>query len=80
MLRRHPDDYLRQPQCNVCGKRNFRIDAWMQKRNTHATACTCAGYWFWHRRGSLYCWKRADGTDRLPGDSDFNDRNMEKAA
>ncbi|EJO56769.1 hypothetical protein BURMUCF2_1624 [Burkholderia multivorans CF2] len=38
-------------------------------------ACTCAGYWFWHRRGSPYCWYRADGSTRSPGDSDFADRN-----
>ncbi|MDN7419544.1 MULTISPECIES: hypothetical protein [Burkholderia cepacia complex] len=47
----------------------------MQKRNTRLMACACSGYWFWHRRGSLYCWYRADGTVRSPGDRDFADRN-----
>lgn len=75
MLRRHPDEYQRQPQCDICGKRDFRVDPWMMKRNTRAMACTCSGYWFWHRRGSLFCWHRADGTVRSPGDPDFADRN-----
>lgn len=48
----------------------------MQNRNTSKMACTCGGYHFWHRMGSLYCWKRKDGTERLPGDEDFWDRNM----
>ena len=76
VLTRHPDQYERLPQCRVCGKRDFRVDKWMMKRNTRAMACTCAGYWFWHRRGSLYCWHRADGSSRYPGDPDFRDRDM----
>ncbi|HDR8962511.1 TPA: hypothetical protein QDB13_000060 [Burkholderia vietnamiensis] len=75
VLKKRPDEYVRQPQCDVCGRRDFRIDSWMQKRNTRLMACTCAGYWFWHRRGSLYCWHRADGSIRSPGDPDFADRN-----
>ncbi|WP_304991950.1 hypothetical protein [Burkholderia plantarii] len=39
--------------------------------------CGCSGYWFPHRRGSLYCWHRVDGTDRYPGDPDFADRNYD---
>lgn len=77
VLRRHPDGYTRQPQCRVCGQRDFVVDAWMMKRDTHAAACTCGGYHFWHRMGSKHCWHRADGSDRLPGDADFIDRNME---
>ncbi|SMG00355.1 hypothetical protein BSIN_3425 [Burkholderia singularis] len=38
----------------------------MQERNTRLMACTCAGYWFWHR---------ADGSVRSLGDPDFADRN-----
>lgn len=76
MFKRRPDEYERPPRCRDCGKSNFRVDAWMMKRDTHGQACTCAGYWFWHRRGSLYCWYRKDGSDRLPGDVDFADRNM----
>lgn len=76
VFRRKPDEYDRKPRCRMCGGADFRIDRWMMKRNTHAMACTCSGYWFWHRRGSLYCWYRADGSDRYPGDPDFADRNM----
>lgn len=36
--------------------------------------CNCTGYPFFHRKGSLFCWFRADGTDRYPGDPDFCDR------
>lgn len=66
-----PDQYATQPQCNVCSQRDFRIDAWMQKRNTRATSCFCGGYPFQHRISSFYCWHRKDGSDRLPGDDDF---------
>lgn len=76
VLPRHPEQYERVPQCRCCGKRDFRIDKWMMNRNTRGMACTCAGYWFWHRRGSLYCWHRADGSTREYGDADFADRNM----
>jgi hypothetical protein len=76
VLPRHPEKYERQPQCRCCGARDFRVDAWMMKRDTRTIACTCSGYWFWHRRGSKYCWHRADGTSRVPGDPDFADRNL----
>jgi hypothetical protein len=48
----------------------------MTNRNTTAMRCDCAAYHFPHRRGSLYCWHRADGSDRYPGDADFWDRGM----
>ncbi len=80
VLKMRPDEYARQPQCNRCGKRDFRIDPWMQKRNTRAMACCCAGYWFRHRRGSLYCWHRMDGSVRSLGDPDFADRNWQPEA
>lgn len=74
VLPRHPDNYTRQPPaCRGCGRRDYRADRYMNTRRT--VVCECAGYWFKHRRGSLFCWHRADGTDRLPGDQDFNDRN-----
>lgn len=76
VLRRTPNEYVTQPQCNVCGKRDFRIDTWMQTRNTRAMSCFCGGYPFKHRRGSFYCQHRADGTDRLPGHEDFWTRDM----
>lgn len=43
-----------------------------------ATCPNCAGYHFPHRRGSLYCTYRQDGSRRLPGDADFRDRYLEK--
>jgi hypothetical protein len=36
--------------------------------------CDCGGYWFRHRKGSLHCWRRADGSERYPGDDDFQER------
>jgi hypothetical protein len=62
----------------VCGRRDFRPDAWMNKRNTRAMGCMCSGY-AWagnmsgalHRKGSKQCWYRADGTRREYGDADY---------
>lgn len=80
VLRQHPDHYRTQPKCpkESCGARNWRTDAWMNKRKTglNGMGCNCNGYWFTHRRGSKYCWYRADGTMRVPGDEDFNDRDI----
>lgn len=78
VLRQHPDKYEVIPQCRVCGRRNFRVDAWMNKRNTRAMACMCSGY-AWagnmtgamHRKGSKQCWYRADGSRREYGDADY---------
>src|SRR6185503_651664 len=80
VLAKHPDEYRRQPTC-ACGARDWRTDAWMNKRDTSARGmgCTCNGYHFTHRRGSRYCWYRADGTDRMPGDPDFADRDLSEA-
>jgi hypothetical protein len=80
VLRLKPEEYTRPPRCSDCGSSSFRIDAWMTKRNTRAMGCTCAGYHFMHRRGSLFCWHRADGSDRYPGDPDFADRNYDGLA
>lgn len=101
VLPKHPEHYDRLPPCRVCGKRQhrpkgkklpmpiFRLDKWMNERDTKATACTCGGSgvyvnprWgnFPHRRGSLFCWYRVDGSDRYPGDPDFRHPEMELAA
>jgi len=52
----------------------------MNRRDTTKTRCDCEGYWFPHRRGSLFCWMRADGSPRYPGDPDFADRNYDPLA
>lgn len=75
VLARHPDEYIRQPACRVCGQRNYRVDQWMMKRNTFSQRCNCGGYWFPHRMGSTHCWHRPDGSARLPGDNDFKERS-----
>jgi hypothetical protein len=75
VLKLKPEEYKVQPQC-MCGQRDFRIDKWMQTRNTKAAACFCGGYHFKHRMSSLYCFKRKDGTERYPGDHDFWSRDM----
>jgi len=88
VLSRHPDSYLRLPRCDSCGRSGpgtWTIDPWLTKRNTRLEGCTCAGY-AWggymsgamHRRGSLRCWYRADGTRREPGDEDFYDESYEE--
>lgn len=56
----------------------YRVDGWMNRRDTRAMGCMCSGY-AWggnmsgamHRRGSLKCWFRADGTPREYGDADY---------
>ncbi|WP_321967038.1 hypothetical protein [Burkholderia cepacia] len=88
VLRKHPDLYIKSPpQCESpgCDSRSYRVDKHMQERDTRAMGCFCSGYNFggiMHRRGSKYCWYRKDGTVRVPGDSDFADRDypLETAA
>ncbi len=74
-LARHPDTYHpgRAPKC-ACGVRDWRVDPWMMGRNTRAGSCYCPAYHFPHRKGSLFCWFRSDGSDRFPEDADFRDR------
>ncbi|ORC47122.1 hypothetical protein B2G74_24405 [Burkholderia sp. A27] len=79
-LRKHPDQFARLPRCSVCGRRTYRLDRWMNRRDTTKTRCDCEGYWFPHRRGSLFCWHRSDGTGRFSGDTDFADRNYDGLA
>ena len=76
VLRKKPEDYIIPPQCDICGKRNWRIDKWMNTRNTHKQGCTYPGYWFMHRMGSLYCWYRKDGSRKNLEDPDFADREL----
>ncbi|MCM2537690.1 hypothetical protein NDN94_07595 [Burkholderia glumae] len=63
------------PKC-ACGARDWRYDKWMNNRDTGAMACCCKGYPFPHRRSSIYCHHRKDGSDRLPGHPDFWDHGM----
>jgi hypothetical protein len=78
VLSKHPDQYARLPVCSGCGARSWRADRWMNRRKTglgiSGMGCDCGGYWFRHRKGSLYCWRRADGSERYPGDDDFQER------
>lgn len=84
VLKTHPDHYKRIPQCR-CGAKSWRVDAWMNNRDTKAMACNCNGYvelthrppWP-HRIGSPYCWYRKEGTQRMPGDPDFKDYQLEQ--
>lgn len=65
------------PACGLCGARNYIADRWMNKRDTRKAACMeCGGYWFPHRKGSLFCHFRKDGSPRIIGDNDFRDRRM----
>ena len=78
VFRDHPDTLQRVAACPKCQAKDWRADPWMNGRNTSlkGQGCACSGYSFQHRRGSKFCWYRADGTDRMPGDPDFNDRHM----
>jgi hypothetical protein len=95
VLPKKPDEYFKWsvkkcdfvnfvPPCKNCGAKNYRIDKWMNQRDTRKSKCDCAGYVHmtrreWpHRIGSLYCWYRKDGAQRMPGDADFRDFHMEQ--
>lgn len=85
-LPKHPDEYVRGWKCASCGGARFRE---IKDRNREAgnnIQCDCAGYQWGndrtasrppHRRGSRFCWYRADGSMRMPGDDDFEDPNYE---
>jgi hypothetical protein len=77
------------PKCGSCGARDYRVDGWMNGRDTKAMACCCQGYvpftrdpkttvWTMHRKGSPYCWFRKDGTQRMEGDADYRDALQEQ--
>lgn len=74
----------KQPVCESCGHNEYRLDTWMNSRDTRATACSCSGYMHmtrreWpHRIGSPYCWYRKNGTMRMHGDADFKDFQLEQ--
>lgn len=77
---KHPDCYARPRKCRICGGTRFRVDVDRQARKSRVQGCTCTGYKWegvmsgaMHRRGSRFCWYRADGTQRDPGDADFED-------
>ncbi len=72
-----PEQYEVIPKCEGCQVQRYRVDKWMQTRNTRKMGCLCAGYHFFHRQGSLYCWHRANGSIRAVGDYDFADRNID---
>ncbi len=84
VLDKHPETYYRLPACTHCGAKDFRVDAWMNARDTKTVACNCAGYVHmtrreWpHRIGSPYCWYRKDGTQRMECDADFKDFQLEQ--
>lgn len=79
-----PDEFKRLPKCINCGAQQYRLDDWMNRRDTKKTSCSCSGYIMmtrreWpHRKGSPYCWYRKDGTQRHMGDADFKDFQLEQ--
>lgn len=83
VLKRHPETYERLPPCRSCGCREYLANGWMNRRDTKKMSCDCAGYVhltnrvFPHRKGSLYCWYRANGSQRMEGDVDFKDARLE---
>ena len=54
VLPKHPTNYTLLPQCRRCRQRRYIVDEWRIRRRREQ-ACTCGGYWFPHRRGSLRC-------------------------
>ncbi len=73
--------------CRHCKGKRFRIDGWMNRRNTRKMGCTCDGYvhltgrteWQIHRKGSPWCWFRKDGSQRVEGDPDFKDARLQES-
>lgn len=80
---RQPDLMMRLPACGNCGAKDYRVDGWMNARDTKLVSCNCSGYIHmtrreWpHRIGSAYCWYRKDGSQRMEGDADFKDFELE---
>lgn len=56
VMARHPDSYVRQPICERCESRSWRV----VKRNRQETCC-CDGYHFPHRSGSKCCINHPEG-------------------
>lgn len=73
-------------KCRKCGHGKFRkVNGGDRGKQTQ---CMCAGY-KWegrngrnhnarHRMGSKACWFRPDGTQRMPGDADYNYESEEE--
>lgn len=85
---KHPDDYRTPRKCACCGGTKFCIIKDIIKHSGHID-CTCGGYRWggnWtanpppHRRGSRFCWFRRNGTQRMPGDADFDDPNYQESS
>lgn len=53
-LKRPIDQYIRRPLCPSCGQDSLKLDKAKQREN-HSAKCKCDGYWFPHRKGSLWC-------------------------
>lgn len=52
-LRKHANEYVREPRCRSCGSR-LRYDRW-EKQSHKRKKCYCDGYMFIHRKGSKWC-------------------------
>lgn len=50
VFKRSVDDYIRLPACHYCGNHT-----WRKVKKTKTEVCHCDGYWFPHRKASLYC-------------------------
>jgi hypothetical protein len=63
-LPKSPGEYQIQPECQTCGARDWRRDAWKNHPARKDQVCegTCRHYP--HRRGSLQCYYLPDGTDK----------------
>lgn len=55
MLAKLPAEYIRPPACPHCGGRKWYLDTNIVHRHKAEEKCTCEGYYFRHRKGSLYC-------------------------
>ena len=51
------DWYIRRPVCPSCKGNTLRLDKWRMQHEVGkgAPTCTCDGYHFPHREGSLWC-------------------------
>lgn len=69
-LKRKANEYLPEKQCACGGKLN--IDRYRHKHEVgrNANPCRCDGYWFPHRRGSLWCNENVKG----PSKEQINER------
>ncbi len=55
ILARRVEKYFRKPKCHGCGREiTGREDRALYRQRARET-CTCDGYHFPHRRGSIWC-------------------------